>query len=291
MGFDFSDTDDPIVPDEIRHDPFRRVSLPQAVAASGTMGMNLTPNGIAALLKSAWRAGNAHVVSSAYTGGGYSHAYTPGRVSPTFTFEASAADILMRRYGGIRVNTLEIAANWNEIVQGNFGLEGTTRGTTGSPATPTYDGADPFHFTGVSIQSDSVDLDYITSFSFTTGNNLDRRGALRKTRNWRRTALGLMDVGLSATIDFDSATEHAKFLAGTEFAVKLHLEAGIAAGAVKHTLEILLPRVKWTASGIPLSTADFIEQSVTATVLGPRGSTAPPFTATLVNTEATVVGG
>jgi hypothetical protein len=289
-NFDFSDTNEYIIPDQIRGSRSRSVAMASAYSTSGTMEQELTPRGIAALLKSAWAAGGGGTVSSAYTGGGYEHEFTPGNVSPTFTFEASAGDVLMRRWGGIRVNTLEITAAFNEIVTASWGMEGTTRGTTGSPATETYLAGAPFHFTGASVKRDGTEVGNIKSFTFGTNNNIERVGTLRKTRNWKRTALGMFDVTLSAAMDFENDDDYELFLAETDFAVQLHMEAGIATGAVRNTLQIDIPRVRWQTIGIPISPNDQIEQSVEAMVLEPENGD-PIFTATLVNMEATVVGG
>jgi hypothetical protein len=121
-SFNFEDTNDYIVPDQIRGTRDRSVLMPSPYMTSGAMDMELIPNGIAPLLRSAFAAGGALVTSSAYAGGGYQHVFVPGGTSPTFTFESSAADILVMRYGGIRVNTLEINAAFGEIVTSTWDL-------------------------------------------------------------------------------------------------------------------------------------------------------------------------
>lgn len=289
-SFNFDNTNDYIIPDEIRGGRDRRVAMVAPFATSGTMDMNLMPRGIASLLRSAFAASGAAVASSAYSGGGYEHVFTPGSTSPTFTFEMNAADILQMRYGGIRVNTLEINAAFGEIVTSTWGLEGTTRAKfTGGLATETYATQEPFHFTGASLLRDNVLVGSVKSFNFTVGNNIDRIGTLRKTRNWSRTALGMRDVGLSATLDFVDTTDIDLFLAETEFAVNLHMEGGFISGSSgpKNTLSIQLPRVRWNTDNIPLNTTDFLEQAVEATILGPSDGS-PIFVAHLVNGEATV---
>ena len=282
-SFDFEDTNDYIIPDQLRGHRSRSVAMASPYAVSGSMDLELVPNGIASLLKSAFA---AEVTSGAYTGGGYEHVFEPGNASDTFTFEASAADVLIRRWGGVRVNTFEMNAAFGEIVTASFGLEGTTRGTTPTPAEEDYADVEPFHFTGASVKVAGVQLATVKDFTFGTSNNIDRIGTLNKTRNWRRTALGMFDVNLSATLDFEDDAEYERFLAEDEFEVQLHLEGGIVAGTKRNTLHITLPRVRWQGIGLPLGATDFLEQSVTALVLKPAG--APIFEARLVNSEASV---
>lgn len=287
-SFNIDSTWDYLIPEQLRGSRDRSIAMPSAYSVSGNMDMELIPLGIRNLLKSAF-AHSGTITPSAYSGGGYQSAFTPGNAStPTFTFETSAADILVMRYGGIRVNTLDINASFNEIVTASFGLEGTTRDKQGSTSTETYDEILPFHFTGASVKRDGSAVGNVMNFSFTVGNNVDRRGTLRKTRSWKRTVLGTRDVGLTLTMDFEDTTDYDLFLAESEFAVELHLEGGFIAGSSgpKHTLKIEVPRVRWNMIGSALNAGDYIEQSVEATILKPMNGN-PIFTATLVNTEST----
>jgi hypothetical protein len=250
------------------------------------MELELIPNDISSLLKSA-AAGS--VVTSAYAGGGYQHVITPGSTSPTFTFESSAAGILVMRYGGIRVNTLEINAAFGEIVTSSWGLEGTTRVKQGAESNEVYADVMPFHFSGAQVSIAGAVMAHVKDFSFSIGNNLERVGTLRRTRSWRRTALGLRDVGLSSTLDFTDASEYDRFLAETFFDVDLLFEgeSGMTGmGTNKPALRIQIPKVRWNTSGVALSAGDFLEQSADALILKPSG--APIFTMTLVNNEPTV---
>lgn len=282
-AFNFDSTNEYITPDQLRGNRDRSVAMPAPYAVSGTMDMELPPNGIGPLLKSAF-AHNGTITASAYTGGGYEHVFSPGNAEDlTFSFESSAASILIMRYGGIRVNTLEINAAFGEIVTASWGLEGTTRAKQGSEQTETYDAAMPFHFDGASVDVNSSTVANIKNFTFSVGNNLDRIGTLRKTRDWYRTTFGMRDMGLSATMDFQNTDDYDLFLNETEFPVKLHLEAGvIPSETARYTLQIEIPRVRWNAVNTPLSAGDFIEQSVEATILRPANGD-PIATVTLVD--------
>lgn len=286
-SFSFDSTNDFITPDQIRGDRDRSIAMASPYSVSGTMDMELVPNGIRPLLKSAF-ASSGPISTSPYTGGGYQTDFVPGSTeSDTFAFESSAADILVMRYGGIRVNTFEINAAFGEIVTASWGLEGTTRAKQGGVTAESYDEVLPFHFTGASVKVDGSAAANVKSFNFSVGNNLDRIGTLRKTRDWYRSSFGMRDVGLSATMDFQNTADYDLFLAESEFEVILHMEGG-SLGTSVETLEITLPRVRWNMVNAPLSAGDFIEQSVEATILKPLNGD-PIFTATVVNGEEAAV--
>lgn len=292
-SFSFDDSNEYIVPDQIRGSRDRSIALAGPYTTSGTVEMELVPNGIAALLKSAFAAKGANTVST-YTGsnGAYSHVFTPGSDSPYFTFEANAADILIRKYGGIRVNTLEINAAFGEIVTASFGLEGTTRGTTSLPgASETFSQVVPFSFSGAYVEIAGSPVANVKSFTFGVNNNIDRMGTLQKTRAYSRTVLGMRDVTLSMALDFTDTDAYTKFLAEDEFTVMLYLEGGYVTGTsgTKNSLKIEIPRVRYATTSIPISGADFIEQSVECQILRKLDNTAI-FTATLVNNETSVIG-
>lgn len=286
-SFSFEDTNDYLIPDQIRGTRDRYTLMAAPYMTSGTMDMELVPNGIGPLLRSAFAGGAA--TTSAYTGGGYQHLITPGNTSPTFTFESSAADILVMRYGGIRVNSLEISAAFGELVTASFGLEGTTRVKMGSPVAETYVDALPFSFAGASVKVANTEIGNVKSFSASVGNNLERIGTLRKTRAWKRTALGMRDLGLSLTMDFTDTADYDLFLAETEFSVQIHLEGSAnqtGMGTNKPALVLTYPRVRWGSVGVPISTTDYLEQSVEAVIL--RGSATNAVDVTLVNSDATI---
>lgn len=290
-SFSFEDTNDYLVPSQIRGHRDRSVLMAAPYATSGTMDMELVPNGIGPLLRSALSAPGAAVTSSAYAGGGYQHAFVPGNTGPTFTFESSAADILVMRYGGIRVNTLDISGAFGEIVTASWGLEGTTRIKHTGPTSETFDDVLPFSFVGASVKVAGANIANVKSFSASFGNNIERIGTLRKTRSWKRTALGMRDLGLSMAMDFTDTADYDLFLAETEFSVEIHLEgsAGSAGlGTNKPALVLSYPRVRWGSVGVPISTEDYLEQSVEAIVMKPAVGNAVDVT--LVNNEATLLG-
>jgi len=289
-SFNFDDSNDYIVPDQIRGNRDRSIALAGPYSTSGSLDMELVPNGISALLRSVFASKESGlVVSTSGASGSYSHVFTPGNESPTFTFESSAGEILIRRYGGIRVNNMEVSASFGEIVTASFGLEGTTRGTQPSAASESFAQVVPFHFNGAKIQRDSSDIANVKSFTFGVNNNIDRIGTLRRTRAYKRTVLGMRDVSLSMTLDFDSTTDYDLFLAETEFAVTLDLQGALIGGSTYNSLVIEIPRVRYNMTSVPISGADYIEQSVDCQILRPLNGD-PIFTATLVNNEATVPG-
>jgi hypothetical protein len=288
-AFSFDSTDDNIIPSQIRGSRDNYVSMPSPYAVSGSMEMELVPEGIRPLLKSAF-ASEGTINTSAYSGGGYQTVFTPGAsLTPTFTFESSAADILFMRYGGIRVNTFEMTATFGEIVTSSWGLEGTTRRKEVSGTSESYASVLPFHFTGTSVRRNGLEVGNIKNFTFGINNNIDRIGTLRSTRDWKRTALGKREVTLSATMDFTDTSDYDLFLAGTEFSVELLLQGGVIPSATGlYTLKLEIPRVKWNMVNAPLNAGDYIEQSVEATILRPMNND-PILTATVVNAESAAV--
>lgn len=283
-SFSFEDSDDYMLPEQIRQSRDFSIAMPAPFNVSGSMEMELIPLDIAMLLRSAWA---ATVASGSYAGGGYEHTFTPGSEEPTFTFESSAAGILVMRYSGIRVNTLEIKAAYGEIVTANFGLEGTARAKQGAESSPvTYADCTPFHFSGASVKTSGTANPTVKEFTFSVNNNIERIGTLRKTRAWKRMALGMREVTLSLALDFTDTVEYDAFAAGNTFDVELHLEGEVFAGSNKHTLSISIPEVRWTKVGVPLAAGDYLEQTVEATITRPNGGDI--FTAVLVNEESTV---
>lgn len=285
-SFSFEDTNDFIVPDQIRHSRDRYIAMAAPYAVSGSMEMELIPNGIAHLLKSAFC---ATIVTSAYAGGGYQHVYTPASAEPTLSFEGSANDVLIMRYGGCRVNTIEIKAAFGEIVTASFGLEGVNRTKIGSPTAQTYINTVPFHFSGVDIKAaGGTLLATVKDFTFGVNNNIERVGTLRKTRAWRRLDLGMREVTLALTMDFSDTAEYDRFLAETIFDVDLHMAGpiGTGMGSNPSVLRIQIPNVRWNKVSVPLSAGDMLEQSVEALIVAPIGGNV--FTATLVCDEQTV---
>lgn len=289
-SFSFDSTNDYIIPEQIRGSRDRSIALAAPYAVSGTMEMELVPEGIRPLLKSAVAASGT-ISTSAYSGGGYQTVFTPGSAEDqTFSFESSAADILIMRYGGLRVNTLEISAAFGEIVTASWGLEGTTRAKQSGTSSESYAEVLPFHFDGADIKVDDALVSNVKNFTFSVGNNVDRVGTLRKTRSWSRSTFGMRDVGLSATMDFQNTSDYDLFLAETEFSVDIHLRSVdvIPTTAVYRQLRIQIPRVRWNMVNAPLSAGEMIEQAVEATILRPLNGD-PIFTLTVVNSESTSV--
>lgn len=282
-AFSFEDSDDLMLPEQIRGSRDFSVAMAAPYNVSGSLDMELIPHDIGTLLESAF---SATVASGAYAGGGYEHEFTPGSEDVSMTFESSANGILVMRYAGCRVNTLEITGAFGEIVTASFGLEGTGRERQGSESSPTYADVEPFHFSGASVKTGGTENGTVKEFTFGVNNNIERIGTLRKTRSWKRMAQGMREVTLSLTLDFTDDAEYDRFEAGAAFEVQLHLEGGIITGAIKHTLHITIPNVRWTKVGVPLSAGDYLEQSVEATITKASGSDI--FTAVLVNNESSI---
>ena len=283
----FEDTNDYKVPDQVRHSRDRSVAMAAPFTVSGKVDMDLIPTDIGPLLKSVL---GATIVSSAYAGGGYQHVLTPGNAEPTLTFETSAADILVMRYAGCRVNTLEIKGNFGEIVTASFGIEGLNRAKQAGTTNPAYSSVLPFHFSGAGIKIGGTTVATIKDFTFTTGANLTRVGTLQKTRAWKRMAPGLRDVGLSLTADFIDTTEYDRFNAdGVTFSVEINLEGTVMPnGTGKYGLDILIPQVQYNKVTTAIATG-LLDQAIEGLVT--KAAASAIFTMTWVTTQDATAAG
>jgi hypothetical protein len=286
-NFSFEDTNEFIVPDQIRRSRDRYIAMVGPYNVSGSAEMELIPTDVATLLRSAWA---ATVSSGAYSGGGYEHVYTPASEAPTLTFEAASGDdILILQYAGVRVNTLEIKAAFGEIVTATFGLEGIDRRKVEDPSTPVFTDVVPFHFTGADVKTGGAANANVKDFTFGTNQNLTRIGTLRRTRAWRAMRFGMREVTLGMTLDFQDGSEYDKFAAEEIFDVDLFMEGADGLSGMSSNAPILrieIPNVRYNKVGSPLSAADYLEQATETLVIAPIGGDI--FTATLVTNEATV---
>lgn len=285
----FSDSNEYLTPMQIRGNRDMSVAMPAPYQVTGSMELAMVPDDIGYLLKSAFA---ASVVTSPYAGGGYTHVFTPGNTSPTFTFETSAQGYLLMRYSGVRVNTFELKAAFGEIVTASFGLDGIDRAKyTGAAATPSYatNSVTPFHFNTSTVSVGGSANANVKDYTFNINNNVEHIGTLRATRGYRRVALGARNVGLSMALDFQDATEYDRLLNDNEFAVSLYMEGGNLSQQAKATsLKIDLPRVKYRTVGVPLTAGDFITQDVECQVIKPVVSATPIATVTLVSSDASL---
>lgn len=270
----FNDSNDYNSPLTIRGSRDINLALSAPYSVEGSIELPWLVSDIEPLLKSAFA---ATVNSSAYSGGGYTHTFTPGNTSPTFTFETSRQGYLMMRHTGVRVNTFELKGSFGEVVTASIGLDGIDRVKyTGSAATPSYHttSTSPLHFDRAKVQIGGSDNATVKEWTFNVNNNVEHIGTLRTTRAYSRVALGPREIGLSMTLDFQDATEYDRLLNDTEFAVQLYMEGptGIGAGGTSRTsLKIDLPRVRYRTVGVPMNAGDFLSQDIECTVLQPNG--------------------
>jgi hypothetical protein len=300
-SFNFDDTNDYLSPMTIRGSKDMTLAMPAPFNVTGTLELPFVPDDVELLLKSAF---SASTVTTAGASSSYSHVFTPGAVSPTLTFEAYTggsdgltADGLIRQYGGVRVNTLELRASFGEIVTASFGLDGSTRQTKPlsggnlNPLTPSYAATSlaPFHFNGAKVQIGGSDNATVKDVTFSINNNVEHIGTLRQTRNYSRVASGAREINLSMSMDFQDTAEYTRLLDETEFAVQLEFRGSLIGGSVYNKLTIDLPRVKYRRVGVPISAGDFITQDVECTVLKPNSSDIA--TVTLVNGKSAALAG
>jgi hypothetical protein len=300
-SFNFDDTNEYLSPMTIRGSKDMTLAMPAPFNVTGTLEMPFVPEDIELLLKSAFSASS---VTTAGASSSYSHVFTPASVSPTFTFEAYTGgsdglttDGLIRQYGGVRVNTLELRAAFGEIVTASFGLDGSTRQTKPlvssalDPLTPSYAATSlqPFHFNGAKVSIAGSESAIVKDLTFSINNNVEHIGTLRQTRNYSRVASGARELTLSMAMDFQNTTDYQRLLDETEFAVSIELRGSLIGGGIYNKLTIDLPRVKYRRVGVPISAGDFITQDVECTVLKPNASDIA--TVTLINGKSAAAAG
>jgi hypothetical protein len=295
----FDDSNDYLSPMTIRGSRDMTLALPAPFTVNGSLEMPLVSEDVELLLKSAFAA------SSATTGvvgvaSAYSHVFTPGNASPTFTFEKYAAGsdggstgALQMQYSGVRVNTLELRASFGEIVTATVGLDGTDRQrvSPATPLTPSYAAVsvNPFHFNGAKVSIGGSESAIVKDLTLSVNNNVEHIGTLRQTRGFSRVAMGAREITLSMSMDFQDGTEYDRLLNDSEFAVELTFRGPLITGSTYHSLVVSLPRVKYRTVGVPLSAGDMISQDVECTVLKPVGGNIA--TVTLINTKSAAVAG
>jgi len=300
-NFNFDDTNEYLSPMTIRGTKDMTLAMPAPFNVTGTLEMPLVPDDIELLLKSAF---SASTVTTAGASSSYSHVFTPGAISPTFTFEGYTGgsdglttDGLIRQYGGVRVNTLELRASFGEIVTASFGLDGSTRQTKPlsggnlDPLSPVYASTSlqPFHFNGAKVQFDGTDKATVKDLTFSINNNVEHIGTLRQTRNFSRVASGAREITMSMSMDFQDTSDYQALLDEDEFGVTLVFRGSLVGGSVYNQLTVDLPRVKFRRVGVPISAGDFITQDVECTVLKPNASDIA--TVTLVNGKSAALAG
>jgi hypothetical protein len=284
----FPDSNDYLSPLDIRGSRDIVLALPAPYTIEGSIEMSGQSHDVGNLLMSAFA---ATVSTSNYSGGGYSHVLTPANSATTMTFEVSpgGTNDLIMRYSGCRVNTFEIKASFGEIVMWTVGIDGIDRAQhTGAAASPSYHAQSvyPWHFNGAKVQIGGTDSAIVKEFTFGVNNNIEHIGTLRRTRAYKRVALGPREMSLSMSLDFTDDTEYERMLDDDEFAVQLYFENGqdlTGNPGDKVSLTIDLPRVKYRTVGLPMQASDFLTQDVECTVLKPVGAAIA--TVTLVNNE------
>lgn len=280
----FNDSNDYNSPLTIRGSRDINLALPAPYLVEGSVELPWLITDVEPLLKSAFA---ASVATGAYSGGGYSHVFTPGNTSPTFTFETSRQGYLIMRHTGVRVNTFELKGSFGEVVTASIGLDGMDRlKYGGAAATPTYHetSTSPLHFDRAKVQIGGTDSAIVKEWTFNVNNNVEHIGTLRTTRSYSRVALGAREVGLSMTLDFQDTADYDRLLNDSEFAVQLYMEGptGVGAGGTSRmSFKIDMPRVRYRTVGVPMNAGDFLSQDIECTVLQPTGGNI--LTATLVN--------
>ena len=200
----------------------------------------------------------------------FAHTFSDAATLPSFSFERSdttgSSGLLIQRVTGAKVESLGFSCAFGEDVEVSISAQGLTFPETPSsrPVTITYPAADPFIFTGASIQIDGTDNLLFKSIDFDFTNTLERQQTLRKTRNAYRMFEGGMDATLSGTLAFESLALYEKFKNSDYLTVGVKFEGAVAdsANATKYSAAFGWPKVKVSNHSMSMSAGEVIEVDV-----------------------------
>lgn len=209
----------------------------------------------------------------------YRHTATIDSSLPSLTCEADKVDS-WKKQAGVKINKINLAAAFGEIVKMDFDWFGLTQAEPGSfSSSPTFIN-DPLCFAGIDISIGGESSTKVSTLDMEINNDLEQIGALNSTvsaAQVRRKGDGgsLMVTGKLGFIDY-VATEYARLLAASTVAMIFTFQ-GVTAitGAFFPYVKITLPAVQYKGglnpeigSGVITDEGDFEAHYDTATSSG-----------------------
>ena len=226
-----------------------------------------------------------HMMGSVTTSGAgpYTHVATPGSlVGKSMSWQVGRPDsggtVNPFDYLGCKIGSWTISADVGSIATMDLDLVGMTEATGGTLATASYDTAwEPFVFTEASLTLAGTAIGTVRSLSLTGDNAIERRVRLGSGTSKEPLQIGRRPYTGTVSMDFDSLTQYAKYVAGTEVALVALFDNGT------DTLTIAC-NVQFTGETPTVGGQELLEQSLPFRCLSAT-SDADAITLTLVNTE------
>lgn len=175
-----------------------------------------------------------------------------GLTPPSFTaFLDRGASIGIKGYNLLQVAALTLSGDQEglALLEGDMRFKTEAAGAIGSPS---FTGELP-QFTSyeANIKIDDVLADQVKTYNFKIANTV----VAQRTLNQSQDIKDLLSVGPlmpTGTLEvyLSSETERAKFLAATQSKIELLLEGALIEDTSKETVQIIIPKAKYTAAPI-----------------------------------------
>lgn len=258
-----------------------------AITAGGDVGHELYTEGLDLLLK--------HMFGTVATTGDdpYTHLYTP--VGGSIDGKGLTAQVGRPGVGGTvhpfdlvgsKVSEWEIACSQSEIATLGLTLVGRELVTNQTLATPTYTaaGSKPFKFNHGAVEVGGSEVKVMEAkVSGSNGLKEDRRFLSRTDDGRIAEPLEetLREYTGELTVEFESMTHYARFVAGTEHALELSFVAGAASFTVNGN-------IRYDGAPVGVGGREVLEQTLPVKFIRSGSTDSTAISVTTVNTVETV---
>lgn len=167
----------------------------------------------------------------------FTHTFADQAPLPSLSFERAdsrtGTGLLHQRIGGCKIESISVSAEFGAEVNLSVTAQGLNfpSDPAAKPATFPLPIANPFIFTGVSIDIDGVPNDLFKSISFDFNNTLEPQESLRQVATAYKIHEGPMECTLSGDIIFENASLYEKFRDRGEFTMAVTFTGDIADSA------------------------------------------------------------
>ena len=201
----------------------------------------------------------------------YRHTFADAAVLPSLSLERSdttteGTGLLHERIPGCKIESMGFSCAFGEDIDVSIDAQGLTfpENPASKPGTIAYPAADPFIFTGASVQIDGTDNFLFKSIDFEFTNTLEPQQTLRKTRNAYRMYEGGMETTLSGTLAFEDNALYNKFRDSSFLTVTALFQGSMAdaTNSIPYSARFHWPRVKVSSHDLPMTAGEVMEVDV-----------------------------